>query len=106
MATQSTECVLSQMLIDKSKCSLANVHQPSYDRTKLKHGIVHLSVGAFHRAHLAYYMDLLASEHNLTDWGIVGVGVRSCDKPISDALQSQSGLYTLLCKGSDANDVN
>ncbi|CAF1045587.1 unnamed protein product [Didymodactylos carnosus] len=94
------------MLTDKSKCSSMKVHKPSYDRTKLKHGIVHLSVGAFHRAHLAYYMDLLASEQNEINWGIVGVGIRMFDKPISDALQSQKGLYTLVSKGGNESDVD
>ncbi len=54
---------------------LGQINPLSYDRNQLKHGIVHLSVGNFHRSHLAYYMDVLASEHGQNDWGIVGIGV-------------------------------
>ena len=32
---------------------------PSYDRTQVRAGIVHLGVGAFHRSHQAMYVDRL-----------------------------------------------
>lgn len=102
----TTDSVLNKLIIDKSKCESVRAHLPSYDRSQLKHGIVHLSVGNFHRSHLAYYMDILASEHNQTDWGIVGIGVRSFDKPMSQVLKEQNGLYTLITKGTDENDVD
>jgi mannitol 2-dehydrogenase len=51
-------------------------------------------------------MDILASEHGQTDWGVVGVGVRSFDKPMSAVMKAQNGLYTLVTKGTDENDVN
>jgi len=102
----TTDSTLTQLIVDKSKCESVGTHLPSYDRNQLKHGIVHLSVGNFHRSHLAYYMDVLASEHKQTDWGIVGVGVRSVDKPMSTVMKAQNGLYTLVTKGTDENDVN
>ncbi|CAF2840216.1 unnamed protein product [Rotaria sp. Silwood2] len=102
----TTNTVLSQLIVNKSKCEATRTHLPSFDRSQLKHGIVHLSVGNFHRSHLAYYMDILASEHKQTDWGIVGIGVRSFDKPMSVVMKAQNGLYTLVTKGTDENDVN
>jgi len=102
----TSDSILNQLIIDKSKCDLIGVHFPSYDRYQLKHGIVHLSVGNFHRSHLAYYMDILASEYKQTEWGIIGIGVRSVDKPMSTVLKAQHGLYTLVSKGTNENDIN
>jgi len=33
--------------------------KPSFNRSKLKTGIVHIGVGGFHRAHQAYYLQEL-----------------------------------------------
>ena len=35
----------------------ASVQRPAYDRSRVKAGIAHLSVGNFHRAHQAVYID-------------------------------------------------
>ncbi|CAF5013681.1 unnamed protein product, partial [Rotaria socialis] len=51
-------------------------------------------------------MDVLATEYDQIDWGIVGIGVRSVDKSISTVLQAQGGLYTLISKGSVETDIN
>ena len=102
----SVNSILKKMIVDQSKCENMRTRLPTYDRLKLKHGIVHLSVGNFHRSHLAYYMDVLASEHGQTEWGIVGIGIRSVDKPMSSVMQAQDGLYTLVTKGTNENDVN
>lgn len=70
----------------------ADVLKPGYARRTVSTGIVHLGVGAFHRAHQAVIVDdcLAAGE---TVWGIVGASLRSSDT--RDALQPQDGLYTL-----------
>ncbi|QKC81220.1 mannitol dehydrogenase family protein [Mesorhizobium sp. NZP2077] len=75
---------------------------PAYDRDKVVSGIVHLGVGAFHRAHQAAYVDdcLAAGE---TDWGIVGVSLRSADT--RDALAPQDGLYTLAIRSSGEEEL-
>ncbi|WP_292184046.1 mannitol dehydrogenase family protein [Mesorhizobium sp.] len=80
----------------------ALVATPSYARNKVLPGIVHLGVGAFHRAHQAAYVDdcLAAGE---TDWGIVGVSLRSADT--RDALTPQDGLYTLAIRSSGAEKL-
>ena len=52
------------------------VHRPDYDRAAVTPGIVHLGIGAFHRAHMAEYIDrLLAAERQnlrLYGFGIKG----------------------------------
>lgn len=101
----TTDSVINQLIVDRSKCARARVHFPPYDRYQLKHGIVHLSVGNFHRSHLAYYMDVLASDHQQTDWGIVGIGVRTEDRPMSEVLKAQQGLYTVVAKGTNESDI-
>lgn len=70
----------------------SDVETPGYDRNALAMGIVHIGVGAFHRAHQAVYVDdcLKAGE---SDWGIAGASLRSPDT--RDALTPQDGLYTL-----------
>ncbi len=34
-----------------------SIARPAYDRSRLQPGIVHLGIGAFHRAHQAVYVD-------------------------------------------------
>ncbi|RWP00407.1 MAG: mannitol dehydrogenase family protein [Mesorhizobium sp.] len=75
---------------------------PGYDRDEIVPGIVHLGVGAFHRAHQAAYVDdCLATGE--TDWGIVGVSLRSADT--RDALAPQDGVYTLAVRSSDSESL-
>ena len=35
------------------------IARPTYDRSRLTTGIVHVGVGGFHRSHEAFYTDLL-----------------------------------------------
>jgi fructuronate reductase len=59
-------------------------------------GIVHLGLGAFHRAHQAVYTeDAMAAAGG--DWGIVGVAPRSAD--IVAALEAQDLLYSVTTLG-------
>ncbi|MFE5342200.1 mannitol dehydrogenase family protein [Isoptericola sp. NPDC056578] len=74
---------------------------PSYDRTRLRAGIVHLGVGGFHRAHQAMYLDRLMNAGEALDWAICGVGVLPHDARMRDALTAQDGLYTLVLKHPD-----
>src|SRR5918999_1649866 len=71
------------------------IRQPAYDRSLISPGIVHLGIGAFHRAHQAVVIDdLLAG--GATDWGIIGASLRS--PATRDALAPQDGLYTLAVR--------
>jgi fructuronate reductase len=85
----------------KRLSSLADVTgaalRPAYDPARHGHGIVHLGIGAFHRAHQADYTDsALAAAGG--DWRIVGASLRSVE--LADALNSQNGLYTLIERGA------
>ncbi len=55
-------------------------------------GIVHLGLGAFHRAHQALYTDEVANER----FGICGVSLKT--PGARDALTPQDGLYTIVEK--------
>ncbi|WP_455273571.1 mannitol dehydrogenase family protein [Rhizobium herbae] len=70
----------------------ADVVRPGYDRARTRPGIVHLGLGAFHRAHQAVFVDDCLNSGE-TGWGIIGASLRSPDT--RDALGSQDGLYTL-----------
>ncbi len=69
----------------------AAVARPAYDRSKVTPGIVHLGVGAFHRAHQALMTDAVLADD--PRWGIVAASLRSPDT--RDALKPQDGLYTV-----------
>jgi mannitol 2-dehydrogenase len=94
-------------VLDLSPTSLkaldARVAVPTYDRSTVTAGIVHVGVGAFHRAHQAMYVDRLLNQGLAQDWGICGVGVLPGDSAMRDALQAQDGLYTLVIKHPDGS---
>jgi fructuronate reductase len=60
--------------------------------------IVHLGLGAFHRAHQAWYT---AHAGNASDWGIVAFTGRS--PAMADVLSGQDGLYTVIERSSTAD---
>lgn len=70
------------------------IHVMDYDRSMVTPGIVHLGIGAFHRAHMAAYVDSLLA--NNPSWGIIGASLRRPDT--RDALQPQDFLYTLAIR--------
>lgn len=71
------------------------VSTPTYDRSRIKTGVVHFGVGGFHRAHQAMYLDRLLERGLGHEWGICGVGVLPGDRRMRDVLRAQDGLYTL-----------
>src|SRR5690606_338625 len=76
-------------LSQKNLASLAKgIAVPGYDRSKVTAGIVHLGIGAFHRAHMAVYVDDILSRD--PTWGIVGASLRRPDT--KEALEPQDGL--------------
>ncbi|QXP52044.1 MULTISPECIES: mannitol dehydrogenase family protein [unclassified Cellulophaga] len=74
---------------------------PTYDRSDVKVGIVHVGIGGFHRAHEAYYTDQLLHKEGNKDWGICGVALLDFDQKIYQTLKDQEGLYTLIVKELD-----
>jgi len=72
---------------------------PTYDRSTLRRGVVHIGAGNFHRAHQAVYFDDLACSGISNEWGLTGVSLRSRD--VKDLLSAQDGLYTVVQRGHD-----
>ena len=70
----------------------ARIVRPDYDRNQPA-GIVHLGLGAFHRAHQAACFDQLMRMGE-TGWMIRGVSLRS--PTVADQLNPQDGLYTIV----------
>jgi fructuronate reductase len=82
--------------------TLEGVAGPRVDPRGLKIGIVHLGLGAFHRAHQAVYTeDAVAAEDG--PWGICGASRRS--RGVVDALGEQDGLYGVLERGPEEDRV-
>ncbi|OBH60970.1 mannitol dehydrogenase [Mycobacterium mantenii] len=72
---------------------------PTYDRSALQRGVVHIGAGNFHRAHQAVYFDDLARSGISGRWGVTGVSLHSPD--LKDLLTTQDGLYTVVQRGHD-----
>lgn len=88
-------------LLDRRSLGAANpeAERPAYRPCDHGIGIVHLGLGAFHRAHQAVYTDTALARAG-GDWRIAGVSMRSSET--ADALSKQDGLYTLLVRGASA----
>ncbi|MGJ4951698.1 mannitol dehydrogenase family protein [Bradyrhizobium sp. HKCCYLS20291] len=80
----------------------AAIRRPRYDRTTVKPGIVHLGVGAFHRAHQAVVIDDLLAAGS-AEWGIVGASLRSPET--RDALAPQDCLYTVAVSSGAGTEI-
>ncbi len=89
-------------MIRLSQNALPNLPQeikkPSYDRNSTGIGIVHLGLGAFHKAHQAFYTDNVLNKFG-GNWGICGVSLRRPNA--RDELMPQNGLYTVIERQSD-----
>jgi fructuronate reductase len=70
----------------------ADIHTPIYDRRRYAPGVVHLGLGAFHRAHQAMVFDQLLTRGD-TRWGIHGIGMTRPD--MVNQLKAQDGLYAV-----------
>lgn len=77
-----------------------DISVPSYDREAQGIGIVHFGIGAFHRAHQAWYTDL-ALNAGERGWAISGVSLRSAS--VAEQLNPQDGLYSVTARGGGAS---
>ena len=77
----------------------AGIRLPAYDRQAHGIGIVHLGIGAFHRAHQAVYLDDVLARTG-GDWRILAVSVHS--GAVREQLHPQDCLYTVLERGAAA----
>jgi len=79
----------------------AAIRRPAYDCSRVTSGVVHLGLGAFHRAHQAVVIDdCLAA--GATGWGIIGASLRSPDT--RDALAPQDHLYTVAVRSAEGTE--
>ena len=77
---------------------------PQFAIETLRPGILHLGIGAFHRAHMAYYtQQALHADPANADWGIRGVSFRSSN--IRYQLRSQDFLYTHAARQNDEESL-
>ena len=80
----------------------SDIERPRYDRGAVKAGVVHLGIGAFHRAHQAAVFDDLLARGDLR-WGVRGASLRS--PSVRDSLGPQDGLYSLVVRDGASERV-
>jgi fructuronate reductase len=81
----------------------AGVQWPALDPAAVSIGMVHLGLGAFHRAHQAVFTEDAAAATGELGWGILGVTQRSAR--VVEQLAPQDGLYGVLTKGTDTTSL-
>lgn len=83
---------LNQASLDTLQVLPDALQVPRYRRSNIDIGVVHLGLGAFHRAHQALVYDALLAAGDRR-WGVLGVAMRST--ALADDLAAQDGLYTV-----------
>jgi fructuronate reductase len=76
--------------------------KPRYDRAVVRSGVVHLGLGAFHRAHQAPVFDALIAGGD-PRWGVTAVATRSAG--LARTLTAQDGLYSLSTRDRDEASI-
>jgi fructuronate reductase len=77
------------------------VRRPDYDFAAQSVGIVHFGIGAFHRAHQAWYTDRAMNAGD-RGWAITGVSLRS--PTVAAQMNPQDGLYTVTERSGTSLD--
>ena len=93
---------LKNSLLSDLKDDLKDTQFPEYSRDQLRAGIVHLGVGAFHRAHQATYTEQVLGQGDMR-WGTIGASLQSTST--RDALAPQDYLYSLCMRDQDRTDL-
>ena len=78
-----------------------SVQTPAYAPNSAQPGVVHLGLGAFHRAHQAMVFDQLLREGDMR-WGIHGVGMTQ--PGLVNKLRAQDGLYAVRVAGANGTE--
>lgn len=75
----------------------ATVAKPTYDRSRLRPGIVHFGVGNFHRVHQAIAIDTCLHQAGNEGWAICGVGLTDgpAAREKAEAYRRQDNLFTV-----------
>lgn len=89
---------LGQHTLSSTETGKTSIQLPGYHPGCLARGIVHLGLGAFHRAHQALYTEAAIRQGDKR-WGIVGVSLR--DPRTVQALASQDHLYSVTEREGD-----
>ena len=89
---------LSQATLDRLPLA---VRRFGYDRSAVKAGVVHLGIGAFHRAHQAAVFDRLL--HDDPRWAVRSASLRS--SAVREQMAPQNGLYCLVEREGTREDV-
>ncbi|SEN69248.1 fructuronate reductase [Sphingomonas gellani] len=79
-----------------------SVARPAYDRAAVRRGVVHLGIGAFHRAHGAAVFEAALNNGDLR-WGITAVSLRSAG--VRDQMMPQDALYSVLVRDGTSQHV-
>lgn len=82
---------------------LADAARPVPDPREVTVGIVHLGIGAFHRAHQAVYTQRALMLGGDVSWGICGVTQRSAE--VADAMRPHDCLYTVAERSGQGSVV-
>ena len=90
---------MPELKLSRNTLSLVSksVQTPAYTSTSQQPGVVHLGLGAFHRAHQAMVFDQLLREGDMR-WGIHGVGMTQ--PGLVNKLRAQDGLYAVRIAGA------
>lgn len=79
-------------------------YEINYNREEVTPGILHFGVGNFHRAHQAYYTNMLLAESDQKQWGLCGAMILERDEALFHALKEQDGQYGLTVCGRSGQD--
>ncbi|KEI73406.1 mannitol dehydrogenase family protein [Endozoicomonas elysicola] len=82
----------------------SSVYKGQFNRKALTTGIVHIGLGAFHRAHQALYTDETIDKTGDMSWGIVSANIFG-GQDLVDGMKQQNGLYTVTEKRADGSEV-
>ena len=69
--------------------------QTTYDRDAARIGVVHVGVGAFHRAHQAVYFDDMMERTGDLGWAVAGVNLRPASSGDIARLRRSGGMYVV-----------
>ncbi len=92
---------LSNKNLDKIEAKSIKV--PHYNRKDLKPSLVHIGLGAFHRAHYLSYIEKLMSDGVYTE-GVYEIDIIPSKESFVNSLVQQDYLYTLLTKDPFGNE--
>ena len=79
--------------------------QTTYDRDAARIGVVHVGVGAFHRAHQAVYFDDLMERTGNLNWAIAGVNLRPAQSADLARLRNRDGAYAVKSYDADGTSA-